>query len=89
MKLNVLKVGSKSNQVLWLQEILETEYGFENPLLDGVYGNLTLTQVKAYQTANNLTIDGVVGKFTMIDLIEKSTDPKRWFRKLQVLIAFE
>jgi len=89
MQLKVLKVGSKSNQVLWLQEILETEYGFENPLLDGVYGNLTLTQVKAYQTANNLTIDGVVGKFTMIDLIEKSTDPKRWFRKLQVLIAFE
>lgn len=89
MKLQVLKIGSKGNQVLWLQEILDLEYGFENPLLDGVYGNLTLIQVKAYQTVNNLTIDGIVGKFTMIDLIEKSTDPKKWFRKLQLLMAFE
>lgn len=89
MKLTVLKPGSKGNQVLFLQEILETEYGFENPLLDGVYGSLTLQQVKAYQTANNLTVDGIVGKFTMVDLISKSEKPNYWMNKLEIYIAYE
>lgn len=90
MKLSVLKLGSKSNQVLWLQEILELEYGFENEgSFDGVYGSKTFTQVAAYQKANNLTVDGLVGKFTMVDLINKSTNPKAWMNRLEIYMAYE
>ena len=90
MKLTVLKPGSKGNQVLWLQEILEEEYKFENAgSYDGIYGSMTLQQVKAYQTANNLEPDGFVGKFTMADLISKSENPNYWMNKLQVYMAYE
>uniref|UniRef100_A0A6H1ZE06 Putative peptidoglycan binding protein n=1 Tax=viral metagenome TaxID=1070528 RepID=A0A6H1ZE06_9ZZZZ len=89
MKLQILKIGVNSNQVLWLQEILKLEYGFANPLLDGRFGSMTDKQVKEYQTANNLLVDGKVGKATTVDLIEKSADPAKWLRKLQILVAFE
>ena len=89
MKLQILKIGVNSNQVLWLQEILREEYGFANPLLDGKFGTMTANQVKEYQTANSLIIDGKVGKQTTVDLIEKAADPAKWLRKLQILMAFE
>jgi len=90
MKLSVLKLGGKSNQVLWLQEILELEYGFENEGgFDGIYGSKTFTQVAAYQKENGLTIDGLVGKFTMADLINKSADPKKWMNTLILYMAYE
>jgi len=89
MKLKVLKPGSKGNQVLFIQEIMSQEYGFENPLFDGIYGSLTLHQVKEYQSSNHLTVDGIIGKFTMTDLINKSSDPKKWMNRLQVFMAYE
>lgn len=90
MKLYLLKKGVKGNFVKWLQEILEIEYGFENVGgWDGDFGTLTENQVKEYQTANNLLIDGIVGKDTTIDLVEDSQNPNYWFRKLQIMIAFE
>jgi len=77
MKLNVLKKGSRGNQVLWLQEILKEEYGFENEGgYDGIFGVLTEHQVKEYQSANNLLVDGVIGKNTTFDLIIKSSKPE-------------
>ena len=37
----------------------------ESLALDGIFGTKTLAAVKAFQKANNLTVDGVVGKNTM------------------------
>ena len=90
MKLSLLKVGSKGNQVQWLQEILEIEYNFENEGgYDGIFGRLTDGQVRAYQEANGLAVDGLVGKQTMTDLIIKSEYPDEWLTRLQIYMAYE
>lgn len=90
MKLKVLKVGSKGNQVLWLQEILAYSYGIDNEGgFDGIYGTKTFDQVKTYQANNGLTQDGLVGKNTMFKLIEKSITPEKWFMRLRVYMAYE
>jgi len=90
MKLSLLKVGSKGNQVQWLQEILELEYNFENEGgYDGIFGRLTDGQVRAYQEANGLAVDGLVGKQTMTDLIIKSEYPDEWLTRLQIYMAYE
>jgi len=90
MKLTNLKRGSKGNQVLWLQEVLELEYGFENEGgFDGIFGAKTEAQVKEYQRANGLIVDGIVGKQTTADLINNSGNPNYWMRKLQIYMAFE
>ena len=101
MKLKDLKIGSKGNQVRFLQEILMIEYSFpneyENPF-DGKFGNLTDKQVRAYQTANNLKVDGYVGINTMTSLIldinKKPVEDRKfstdyWFKKLQIYMAYE
>ncbi len=101
MKLSVLKVGSKGNQVRLLQEILMLEYGFENTYsnpFDGSFGSFTDKQVKAYQKANNLKEDGLVGIDTMTDLIlgvdrrpieDRKFSTDYWFKKLQIYMAYE
>lgn len=90
MKLEILRLGSKGNQVKWLQEILEIEYGFENEGgFDGIYGVKTEAQVKAYQSANRLLVDGKVGKDTIFDLIIKSEMPDYWWKKLLIYMAYE
>lgn len=90
MKLSLLKVGSEGNQVQWLQEVLELEYNFENEGgFDGVFGPKTESQVKAYQQANGLKVDGLVGKQTMTDLIIKADIPDEWLTRLQIYMAYE
>ena len=93
MKLKVLKVGSKGNQVEWLQVILETEYGYENEGgADGVYGTKTKAQVMKYQKDNGLAEDGLVGKKTMAKLINEAGavfTPTTWMNTLRVYMAYE
>lgn len=92
MKLKVLQLNSRGNQVRWLQEILEEEYHFENTGgYDGIYGAKTYDQVKAYQTANGLVPDGIIGKLTTFNLIMKANyrTPEFWKTKLQVYMAYE
>jgi len=93
MKLENLKIGSKGNQVKWLQEILEQEYGYENPGgYDGAFGTLTDTQVKAYQTDMDIEVDGIVGKATTFELIEKAGEhfkPDYWMTKLEIWMGFD
>ncbi|NLK34128.1 MAG: peptidoglycan-binding protein, partial [Gracilibacteraceae bacterium] len=92
MKLVNLKIGSKGNQVKWLQEILELEYGFENTGgYDGKFGALTDMQVRQYQAHKGLTIDGIVGKDTTFDLIWEAKEYGKdyWYKKLEIYMAFE
>jgi len=92
MKLELLKIGSKGNQVKWLQEILEQEYGFENiGGYDGAFGNLTDKQVREYQQANGLKVDGIIGKDSTFDLIWNAKEYGRdyWWKKLKIYMAFE
>ena len=65
----VLKVGSKGPEVKRLQELLNKKLT-PNPNLvaDGIFGKKTEAAVKAFQKANQLTVDGLAGPNTMASL---------------------
>jgi len=57
-----LKIGSKGNEVANLQNFLISKgYDVGSTGADSIYGANTDAAVKAYQKANNLTADGIVG----------------------------
>ena len=61
----VLKKGAKSEQVKTLQRLLlSMGYGLGRYGADGDFGDKTEAAVRAYQKAESLTSDGVVGKNT-------------------------
>ena len=57
MTMEVLKIGSKGYFVKILQGLL-------GATIDGVFGKMTESLVKKFQTDNKLTVDGVVGNKT-------------------------
>ena len=65
IELDKLRKGSKGNQVKALQTLLiGSGCSCGKSGADGVYGSGTLEAVKAYQKANGLTVDGIVGQKT-------------------------
>lgn len=58
-----LKQGSRGSYVRFLQQLLESQL---IPVggVDGVFGAKTKAAVETFQTYNNLTVDGIVGKNT-------------------------
>lgn len=70
VELKVLKKGSEDNAVKSLQLLL-IGYGYScgSAGADGEFGSGTTKAVKAYQKANKLTVDGVVGPATWAKLL--------------------
>ncbi len=70
----VLRQGSKGQDVLTLQYLLNvaSEYypGIPGPVQDGIFGSGTAQAVMAFQQANQLAVDGIVGKQTWEALYE-------------------
>jgi len=63
-----LRKGATGDDVRKLQELLnKLGYGL---VVDGVYGSGTVKAVKAFQTNNGLTVDGVAGPVTWTKLAE-------------------
>lgn len=62
---NVRK-GCKGEDVKWVQyELTEAGYDLSNAGgIDGDFGKVTESCVKSFQKTHNLTIDGIVGKYT-------------------------
>ena len=58
-----LKLGSQGTEVQALQQRLAA-LGYYNGAIDGDFGRVTDTAVKAFQRANGLYVDGVVGPLT-------------------------
>lgn len=59
----IIKMGSRGADVTYLQQLLTAKgYGVGN--IDGIFGSRTLAAVKAFQKANGLTVDGIVGAKT-------------------------
>ena len=56
-----LKKGSKGTQVKYLQKFLNWYNGKTVLSVDGVFGNYTLAEVKKFQKAEKLVVDGIVG----------------------------
>jgi peptidoglycan hydrolase-like protein with peptidoglycan-binding domain len=65
-RLPTLSFGDSGDSVKVLQRLL-SQNGY--PVrVDGNFGALTETAVKAFQTQNNLTVDGIVGSRTWREL---------------------
>ena len=59
----LMKIGSKQGEVSKLQQTLNT-LGFNTGPVDGWFGNLTNTGVKAFQASQSIDADGIVGPVT-------------------------
>lgn len=66
--LTTLRKGSRGTQVEVLQWLLNQQ-GYAAGKTDGIFGANTLAAVKAFQRANGLTADGIVGKNTWAKLL--------------------
>ena len=66
--MNTLRNGSKGTQVKVLQWLLNLN-GYDAGTIDGVFGKKTKAAVEAYQKANGLEADGIVGKKTWTKLL--------------------
>lgn len=64
-----LAVGSSGDSVKWIQACLN-ELMNVGITVDGIYGSQTETAVKAFQQANGLTADGIVGTNTTNKMLE-------------------
>lgn len=69
----LLKYGSRGNQVKTVQEMLNTAGGY-NLTADGIYGDNTLQAVKDYQQKNGLDVDGIVGDKTLKELLNNNNN---------------
>lgn len=71
---NTLKVGSRNSAVLYLQRLL---LSFLYPIgsLDGIFGGETERAVRAFQSENGLSVDGVVGPATWNALLSSNGRP--------------
>lgn len=65
--MKVLKLGDSGHEVKELQFLLAS-HGFTEILPDGQFGAVTQKAVKKFQLSRGLESDGIVGRFTMIEL---------------------
>src|SRR5713226_9711144 len=65
----VLKRGSSDPAVCHLQQALKT-LGHDPGPIDGVFGAKTESAVKAFQQTREITVDGIVGRVTWINIDE-------------------
>ena len=72
----VLRRGSRASAVIYLQRLL-LSYLYPITSLDGVFGAETERAVKAFQTENGLTADGIVGSATWRALFNSAGRPQR------------
>ena len=68
-KLPTLLLGSRSSDVKTLQEMLNAK-GYNAGSVDGIFGRNTRAAVLAFQKANGLAADGIVGKLTWAKLYD-------------------
>jgi peptidoglycan hydrolase-like protein with peptidoglycan-binding domain len=65
----VLKKGSTDPAVRDLQSALKS-LGYYSGPIDGIFGATTEAAVKAFQQAREITVDGIVGRVTWINIDE-------------------
>lgn len=70
-----LRRGSRGEQVKILQNRLK-ELGYDAGTADGIFGAKTHNAVIAFQRANGLAADGIVGPKTIAKLYEQAPSPK-------------
>jgi hypothetical protein len=81
----ILKLGSVGDVVVWAQEHLASA-GYTTAI-DGDYGPSTQTAVESFQTAQGLTVDGIVGPATWAALLHFAPAPVLWTASSGATIA--
>lgn len=76
----MLTKGSRGDMVKRLQTAL-------NLIPDGIFGSLTEEAVKAFQRANGLKQDGIVGEKTWLKLFPPTSDLKPSKRNIKMIIV--
>lgn len=76
----MLTKGSRGDMVKRLQTAL-------NLIPDGIFGSLTEEAVKAFQKANGLKQDGIVGEKTWLKLFPPTSDLKPSKRNIKMIIV--
>jgi peptidoglycan hydrolase-like protein with peptidoglycan-binding domain len=71
-----LRQGSKGPRVREIQGLLNSKGARPRLGVDGDFGPLTDTAVRAFQTAKHLPVDGVVGPKTWSALHNRNSQPK-------------
>lgn len=64
-----VKQGDTGPAVRAVQQLLKSEYGFNNVNVDGIFGPITAQAVKDFQTSKGIASDGIVGPVTWQKLI--------------------
>jgi Putative peptidoglycan binding domain len=72
----ILKLGSVGDPVVWAQEHLATA-GYTTAI-DGDYGSSTQSAIESFQTAQGLTVDGIVGPATWAALLRYAPASVVW-----------
>ena len=80
------KATANKDDVKHVQERL-THYGFYTLEVDGLYGSGTINAVKAFQAANGLKADGVVGPATLAKLDSDDAVSKTVLKDKETLAA--
>ena len=70
----MLKKGSSGSDVRDMQIMLNA-LGYDCGTADGIFGNKTVSAVKAFQEAEGLTIDGIAGTQTLETLAARAAAP--------------
>jgi peptidoglycan hydrolase-like protein with peptidoglycan-binding domain len=68
----LLKKGSTGEAVRQLQQALK-DLGYDPGNVDGQFGSKTESAVKAFQGDRQLTVDGIVGEITWLNIDEADT----------------
>jgi len=68
----LLKKGSTGEDVQQLQQAL-MDLGYNVGAVDGQFGSETESAVKAFQRDRELTVDGIVGEITWLNIDESDT----------------
>lgn len=72
--MQTISIGSNNNDVRVLQEKLKT-IGYYSGTIDSDFGPVTDSAVRAFQSANGLYVDGVVGPVTWPVIMRLADDP--------------
>ena len=75
----VLMLGSRGDLVVWAQEHLQAA-GLSGFAVSGIFGRSTAAAVRSFQSAHDLSSDGVIGAATWSALLEFSPVAMRWSR---------
>ena len=84
--LGTIRRGDKGPVVKYAQQLLMARgYSLPKYGADGDYGAETVAAVKAFQKANGLTADGIIGKKTWEKLLDGQADPPA--KKYRVIVS--